>query len=166
MTQSNTESGVQNIRKRYQKQDRLTASVALDRADYLADQNRVRPEIQANGGPKVKIEADGAKVKKGLLKRYVPVYDEGTVNQDLLVTGARNLRDYFQNRGFFDVQVGLASTNTAADLETITYKVSLGASYRVVNLTVTGNRYFTKAEIRERMFMEPKEVHPAAPRAL
>ena len=156
VTLSNTETGLQNIRNKYKKLDRLTASVALERSDYLAGQNRVRPEIRADGGPKVKIEADGAKIKKTLLKRYVPVYDEGTVNQDLLVTGARNLRDYFQNRGYFDVQVGMATASTTADLETITYKVGLGASHRVVKLTVNGNRYFTTAAIRERMYMEPR----------
>lgn len=155
-TQANVDSGLQNISKKYEKQDRLTASVTLDHTDYLAAENRVQPTIKADGGPKVKIDADGAKVSKGTLKKYVPVFDEGTVNQDLLVTGARNLRDYFQSRGYFDVQIGLASENTKADLETITYKVSLGAAHRVVRLTVTGNRYFTTAEIRERMFLQPK----------
>jgi outer membrane protein assembly complex protein YaeT len=155
-TEANTESGLENIRNKYEKQDRLTASVTLDRTDYLSTANRVRPTIQAVGGPKVKIDAEGAKVSKSTLKRYVPVFDEGTVDQDLLVTGARNLRDYFQNRGYFDVQVGLASHNASPDLETITYKVSLGATHRVVSLTVKGNRYFTTAEIRQRMFLQPK----------
>jgi outer membrane protein insertion porin family len=155
-TQANAESGVQNVRKKYEKQDRLMASVTLDHSDYVAAQNRVRPTIQANGGPKVKIDAEGAKVSKGTLRRYVPVFDEGTVNQDLLVTGARNLRDYFQSRGYFDVQVDLASRNTSPELETIAYKVSLGASHRVVRLSIKGNRYFTTAEIRERMFMQSK----------
>jgi|HubBroStandDraft_1064217.scaffolds.fasta_scaffold05737_2 outer membrane protein insertion porin family len=155
-TQTDLQNGLQSVRHKYEKQDRLTASVTLDRSDYLAAANRVQPTIRADGGPKVKIDADGAKVSKKILKRYVPVFDEGTVNQDLLVTGARNLRDYFQNRGYFDVQVGLASHNASPDLEVITYKVSLGAAHRVVSLTVKGNRYFTTAEIRERMFLQPK----------
>jgi outer membrane protein insertion porin family len=155
-TQSNMQSGLQNMRGRYEKQDRLTASVTLDHTDYLPSTNRVQPTIRADGGPKVKINADGAKVSKGNLRKYVPVYDEGTVNQDLLVTGAGNLRDYFQSKGYFDVQVDLASRNTSPDLETITYKVTLGASHRVVKVFVEGNRYFTTAEIRERMYLHPK----------
>ena len=59
------QTGVQNIRGKYEKQDRLTASVTLDRTDYLSAENRVRPTIQADGGPKVKINAEGAKVSKG-----------------------------------------------------------------------------------------------------
>lgn len=155
-TEADVQSGLQKIDKKYDKQDRLTASVTLDHTDYLSTENRVRPTIQADGGPKVKINAEGAKVSKGTLKKYVPVFDEGTVNQDLLVTGARNLRDYFQNRGYFDVQVSFASQNPSPDLETITYKVSLGASHRVVSLRINGNSYFTAAEIRERIFLQSK----------
>ena len=36
-TQSNVQTGLENIRKKYEKQDRLTASVTLDRTDYLSD---------------------------------------------------------------------------------------------------------------------------------
>jgi outer membrane protein insertion porin family len=155
-TQANAQAGLQKVRDTYEKQDRLTASVTLDHTDYLSAENRVRPTILADGGPKIKINAEGAKVSKKILKRYVPVFDEGTVNEDLLVTGARNLRDYFQSRGYFDAQVDVASHDAGKDLEVITYKVSLGAAHRVVSLTVKGNYYFTTAEIRERMFLQPK----------
>lgn len=156
VTQSRMQAGLQNIRSRYEKKDRLTASVTLDHADYLSDKNRVRPTIRADGGPVVKINAEGAKVAKGTLQRYVPAFDEATVNQDLLVTGARNLRDYFQNRGYFDVEVDFTSHDTNSDLEVITYTVSLGDLHRVISVDVKGNRYFTTAAIRERMFLQPK----------
>jgi outer membrane protein insertion porin family len=155
-TQANVQGGLEKIRTKYEKQDRLTATVALDRTEYLPAKNRVQPTIRADGGPKVKIDADGAKISKGNLRKYVPVYDEGTVNQDLLVTGAGNLRDYFQSKGYFDVQVDLASRNTSPDLETITYRVILGASHRVVKVFIKGNRYFTTSAIRERIYLHPK----------
>jgi outer membrane protein insertion porin family len=156
VTQARMQAGMQNMRARYEKKDRLTAAVTLDHADYLSAENRVQPTIRADGGPVIKIVAEGAKVSKGILQRYVPVFDEATVNQDLLVTGARNLRDYFQNRGYFDVQVDITSHDTNPDLEIITYAVSLGDLHRVVKVDVKGNRYFTDEEIRERMFLQPK----------
>ena len=154
-TQANVQSGIENIRSKYEKQDRLTASVALDHTDLL-DSYRVQPTIQVNGGPKVKLVAEGAKVSKSVMNRYVPVFDEGTVNEDLLVSGARNLRDYFQNRGYFDVEVDYSSKNTTADLQTITYNVSLGEVHRVVRVDIKGNKYFTVDQIRERMYLQPK----------
>ncbi len=151
-TQETTQRGLQNIRGKYNKQDRLTANVTLDHQDYLASENRVRATISADGGPKVKIATDGAKVSKSNLQKYVPVFDEETVNRDLLVSGVRNLRDYFQNRGYFDVQVDFTSQDKGADERDITYTVALGDRHKVVSVDVRGNRYFTGAQIRERIF--------------
>ena len=155
-TQENVQNGLESIRSKYQKQDRLTADVTLDHTDYLAQQNRVRPTIKADGGPKVKIEAKEAKVSKGNLEKYVPVFDEGTVNRDLLVTGARNLRDYFEDKGYFDVQVDFRSTDVNRDLQDITYVISLGERHRVVSVKLLGNHYFRTRDIRERMYLQAK----------
>jgi outer membrane protein assembly complex protein YaeT len=155
-TQAIVQNGLQSARKQYEKQDRLTASVTLDHSDYLDGENRVRPTIQADGGPKIKVNVEGAKVSKGTMKKYIPILDEATVNRDLLVAGARNLRDYFQNKGYFDVEVDFTSHDPSPDLENITYTVSLGDLHRVVSLIVKGNRYFSTEQIRERMFLQPK----------
>ena len=155
-TQQNTQAGVENIRKKYAKQDRLTADVALDRLDYLAEQNRVRPNLKADGGPKIKIETSGAKLSKSKLQEYVPVFDEGTVNRDLLVSGVTNLRDYFQNRGYFDVQVDFKTKDIDPDHEQIQYVIGLGVRHKVVRVDIRGNHYFSTADIRERMFIQPK----------
>ncbi len=155
-TQENLQSGLQGIRRKYQKQDRLTASVTLEHVELLESEYRVRPTINVNGGPKIQIQAKEAKVSKGTLKNYVPVYDEEMVNRDLLVTGARNLRDYFQTKGYFDVQVDFNTTDIDHDHENIVYVISLGERHRVVSVAIQGNRYFTTRELRERIFVQPK----------
>jgi outer membrane protein insertion porin family len=155
-TADNTQGGIRNVRDKYSKEERLTASVTMEKAEYNADTNRVKPTIHVEGGPKVEVKTEGAKVSKGNLKRYVPVFDEETVNRDLLVQGAANLRDYFQNRGFFDVQVDFETKQVSPDQETITYVLALGEKHRVVKLTIDGNRYFTTDAIRERMFVHEK----------
>ena len=153
-TDQETQSGIQNIRKRYDKQDRLTGTATLDHMDYDAATNRVRPTIQTDSGPKVKINTSGAKVSKSNHQKYVPVFDEETVNRDLLVSGVRNLRDYFQNQGYFDVQVDFQNKQTNPDQEDITYTIGLGERHKVVKVDVQGNHYFTTDQIRERMFLQ------------
>ena len=113
-TAENQQSGVQNVRKRYGKDDRLTANVVVGHVDYDASTNTVKPAISADGGPKVQVKASGAKVSKGTLEKYVPVFDEETLNRDLLVRGVANLRDYFQNRGYFDVDVDFQNRTVSA----------------------------------------------------
>jgi outer membrane protein insertion porin family len=153
-TAENTQKGLQNIRNKYSKEERLTAAVTLQDKEYDAARNRVKPIVHADGGPKVRIDTQGAKVSKGDLEKYVPVFDEGTVNRDLLVRGAANLRDYFQNKGYFGVQVDFQTKNVTPDLEEVVFVVNLGQRNKLVKLEVTGNRYFTTDDILSRMYLE------------
>src|SRR5262249_2826626 len=72
---------------------------------------------------------------------------------DLLVEGARNLRDYFQSRGYYDVDVTFRTQPVVNDNQTIEYVISLGNRYKLVRLTIAGNKYFREEDLRERMFM-------------
>ena len=154
-TQENLQAGLRNIRHKYDQQKRLTASVELDHTDYLAAEKRVRPDIQADGGPKVEFHSTGAKISKGKLEKYVPVFDEETVNRDLLVRGAANLRDYFQNAGYFDAEVDFRESRPNPDLEEITYVVGLGQRHKLVKVSLQGNHYFATPDLRELMFLQP-----------
>ena len=154
-TAANQQAGVQNVRKRYSKDERLTANVVMDHVDYDPETNTVKPTINADGGPKVQVKTSGAKVSKGTLEKYVPVFDEETVNRDLLVRGVANLRDYFQNRGYFDVDVDFENQAQSPDLQEVTYVIALGERHKVVKVDISGNRYFTTAQLRERMFLQP-----------
>ena len=152
-TSDNVQSGLQNMRKLYDKQDRLTASVTLTREDYLAQFNRVRPVVEADGGPRIKIVTEGAHVSRSNLRKYVPIYDLEAVNRDLLVMGATNLRAYFQGQGYFDAQVDFTVHDVNPDLRTITFTISLGQRHRVVKVTIRGNRYFSTSDIHDRLLI-------------
>ncbi|HEX3879096.1 MAG TPA: POTRA domain-containing protein [Bryobacteraceae bacterium] len=153
-TDENVQAGIHNILGKYAGKNRLTASVTLDKREYVASKNRVQTYITANGGPVVKITAQEAKISRGKLKKYVPVFEEQSVNNDLLVSGARNLRDYFQFQGYFDVQVDFKTANPSADQEEITYRIGLGERHRVASVAVKGNRYFQTPDIRARMYTQ------------
>ncbi len=154
-TDATVQDGIHNILEKYAKKKRLTASVTLDKRTYDAAQNRVHTSITANGGPVVKITAQEAKISQSKLKQYVPVFEEETVNNDLLVAGARNLIDYFQFQGYFDVQVDHKISMPSKDLEEITYRIGLGERHRVAAVIVKGNHYFETPDIRARMYTEP-----------
>jgi outer membrane protein insertion porin family len=158
VTDSRTRSGVQGIHAKYQKQDRLKARVELQKLDYDAAHRRVHPELDINAGPKIRVKAVEAKVSKRVMKRYVPVYQEGAVDNDLLVEGARNLRDYFQSKGYYDVDVDFRIRPLQNDEETIEYVIAQGQRYRLAHLAIIGNNYFREEDLRERMFMQPASL--------
>jgi outer membrane protein insertion porin family len=90
-----------------------------------------------------------------VLRRYVPVYQERAVDNDLLVEGARNLRDYFQSRGYYDVDVDFRVRPETADEQVVEYVIARGSKYKLKNVAISGNEYFREEDIRERMFMTP-----------
>ena len=155
VTDARTRKGVQGVQGKYQKQDRLKARVELEKLDYDAERRRVRPSLNIDPGPKVKVRAVEAKVSKRVLKRYVPVFQERAVDNDLLVEGARNLRDYFQSKGFYDVDVDFRTRPVVNDEEVVEYVISQGTRYKTAKITLTGNSYFREEDLRERMFMQP-----------
>jgi outer membrane protein assembly complex protein YaeT len=155
VTAVRTRTGIQGILGRYQKDDRLTTRVELERVEYDAQHRRVRPTVNINPGPEIKVKAIEAKVPGSVMKRYVPIYQERTVDNDLLVEGARNLRDYFQSRGYYDVDVTFRMQPVVEDEQTIEYVISLGQRFRLASLKIAGNKYFDEEDIRERMYMSP-----------
>jgi outer membrane protein insertion porin family len=155
VSQSRTNGGVHGILRKYESQNRLMAKVDLTDTEYDASTNRVRPHLQITPGPKVDVKAVEAKVSNRVLKRYVPVYQERAVDPDLLFEGKRNLEDYFQSQGYYDVVADFRIRGPENDAETIEFAISKGTRRKIVHVAVTGNKYFDTKTIRERMFIQP-----------
>ena len=155
VTDGRTRGGVRGLLSKYASQDRLSARVELAKLDYDAKRHRVHPNLNIYPGPKVRVKAVEAKVSRRVMKRYVPIYQEGTVDNDLLVEGKRNLRDYFQSQGYYDVDVDFRVLPPKDDEETIEYVIARGQRYKLVHVEIAGNKYFNAETIRERMFLEP-----------
>ena len=158
VTESLTNTGIQGVQRKYQQDDRLTASMALHGQTYDPETRRVQPTLEINAGPKVEIKAVEAKVSKKLLQRYVPVFQEGAVEEDLLIEGARNLKDYFQSQGYPDTDVTFRTLPVQNDEMTIEYVISRGTRRKLVHVAIEGNRYFSAETIRERMFMQASSL--------
>jgi outer membrane protein insertion porin family len=156
VTQTRTRQGVDNVRNKYEKQQRLMATVQLESMDYDPDTRRVTPALNINPGPIVDIKPIGAKVSHKTLQQNVPVYEEHTVDRDLLVEGQRNLRDAFQAEGYFESDVEFKQQRLQNGREEIDYLINLGRRHRFVSLEIRGNHYFRTETIRERMLLTPK----------
>jgi outer membrane protein assembly complex protein YaeT len=158
VTKSLSDGGVSGIEKRYAKQDRLMASVELVSLDPDETGKHATPYLQIDAGPKISIRALETKISKGNLRKYVPVYEEGSVDNDLLTEGARNLRDYFQSRGYPDADVTFKREATKDDQQIINYVISAGPRRRLVKVAIIGNHYFPEEILRERMFLTTKSL--------
>jgi outer membrane protein assembly complex protein YaeT len=148
-----TQRALQRLRKRLQKGGRLTAQVGIAHS-YNPSNNTVDYTIEVRRGPDIHIVAEGAKLSRGQLKRSVPVFQEGAVDEDLLNEGRRNLRDFFQTEGFFDAKVNLLEEREEGAVK-IVYQVERGARHRLFGIKIEGNHYFDSRTIRERLSLQP-----------
>ncbi len=154
VTAARVTKALQRLRKKYQKEQRLELEISVRSRAYQPETNTVDYVLHVRRGPRVDIQVEGASLRRGLIKRYVPVYEENAVDEDLLNEGRRNLRDYFQTRGFFDTTVRYRSEeDAAADLHRVVYTVDRGASHKLERIVITGNDFFHEDEIRERLLM-------------
>jgi outer membrane protein insertion porin family len=145
------------IRKNYQKQQRLEPNVTLTSKQYERPVNHLNLNFQADRGPVVRVIVEGASLSKGKIKSLVPIFAEGTLDEDLLNSGSKRIRDYFQRIGYIDAKVTYIS-DTSNDLTRVTYDVTLGARVRLQSVAITGNRYFGDWTIRQRLGVQPASL--------
>ena len=118
-----------NLRKHYAKRERLSATVSQTSKEYVPPTNRLNYTFLAHQGPLVLVRVEGAKIGRAEIQKLVPVYEEGTVDQDLLNEGAQNLRNHFEAQGYFDVKVSHRPVQSDAQHVTALYTVDLGKKH-------------------------------------
>jgi outer membrane protein assembly complex protein YaeT len=153
VTQERTNKGVVSVQRKYEDKGWLMADVALRNRRYDPETRHLHVTLEVDPGPKVDIRAAEDAISKRTLKKYVPVYQEMAVDQDLLVAGATNLRDYFQSKGYFDAAVDFRQQQPDEQHLTVEYVVNLGQRYKLVSVEIQGNQFFTASDLRERMFL-------------
>jgi outer membrane protein insertion porin family len=147
---------LQRIRTRYQKQDRLLAQVSIANRTYHSDRNTVDYVFKIDRGPVVEIFAEGFKISRRVLKKLVPIYEEGAVDDDLLNEGRRNIQNHLQTLGYFEVQVSVSqhTAQTGTNLQVV-YTVNPGERHKLATIRISGNRFFSDELIRSRMQDQP-----------
>lgn len=155
-------TGVERIRMKYQNANRLLATVTLESLQYDSEDNRTSPHLSITTGPIVEVKATasgGGKknlVSKKRIRDDVPIYEEHSVDRDLLAEGQRNLRDYFQAKGYFDAKVTFEEGRVVNGKQEIDYAIDLGERHRLMAVDIVGNHFFSTHILKERMLTLPK----------
>lgn len=154
VTESRVQTGLERLRKDFQKGDRLEAKVTLDKLDYHPATNTATPYLAIDSGPIVEVRTTGGKVSGGRLRELVPIYQERTVDRSLLVEGQRNLAEYFRSKGYFDAQVDFMQHDPEPNRTLIEYNITAGDRHKLKRIEITGNHYFHAETLRERMYLQ------------
>jgi outer membrane protein assembly complex protein YaeT len=154
VTASRVTNSLQHLRKKLQKQQRILAQVSIAQQKYQSESNSVDYTYLIDPGPAVVIYAQGFHISHGVMKREIPAYQENAVDDDLLSEGKRNLLNYLQTRGRFDATVEIQKEN-GADFLRIVYQINPGPVHRLDLIEITGNKYFPRQMLRQRLQIQP-----------
>jgi outer membrane protein insertion porin family len=126
------------IAQHFQGKDRLVPAVRLAGVSYDAETNRANITFRVDLGPSVSIQAAGAHVSQKTLRKLVPIYAEGSVDQDLIDEGQQNLVAYFQKKGYFNAKMNW-QLHREANRDLVVYQIDLGQRYKLAAVTFKGN---------------------------
>jgi outer membrane protein assembly complex protein YaeT len=106
----------------------------------------------------VKVRVEGASIDPERVKRFIPIYEEGSVDEDLLNEGNRRLRNYYEGLGYFEAKVDHERQSVGSDEVSIVYTVRLGARRRVAKVSIAGNHYFDTATLMNLISVHAADV--------
>jgi outer membrane protein insertion porin family len=170
------DADVAKIRKAILKQNYLAPTINEPKFTYDADKNTIDIEVTGGLGPKVnvKVESGAEKVNESTQTQLLPIRREGTLDYSAIIEGSRRLRNYFQQRGYFFVEVNAICSTTpplpsddtnklengtdtlcgalsGADLDArtvgVTYQVNLNRRLRLTDIRIEGTDKLTIEDI-------------------
>ena len=136
------EVGTENIRSDFAELGFLNTRVDFFEI-YDEAENVVDLRVVAEPGPFTLVQLRGYEVDDSVLRDLVPVFEEGSVDPDLIEEGRVGLLEYLRREGYFEASV--AAELIAAPRDNafqINYIVISGERYSVREVRIEGHRFF------------------------
>jgi outer membrane protein insertion porin family len=151
------------IKRSLASQHYLASKVRFQPPQYHPETNRADISFQVDPGPLVLIRVTGAKLaalpfmSRRQEKKLIPVYSEGTIDRDLVNEGQQNLIDYFQKKGYFDVQVKTIFEKQPGEFS-LTYQIDKGKKHKVDKIIFAGNRTLSESNLLDHIPLKKSHI--------
>jgi len=144
------------IKKELGSQKHPAGTVKVNPPVFHRENNRADISITVDPGPEVDVRIVGAKLSwipfmsTRREKTTIPIYEEASIDPDLIAEGQRNLSDFFQKKGYFDVKV-TTQTNQQNGKVLLVYNVDKGRKHTVEDISFRGNHNLPKSDLMEQV---------------
>jgi outer membrane protein insertion porin family len=151
------------IQRTLRKQRRLASTIHENPPQYHPDTNRVDVSFKVDVGPVVTVRTEGARLSiipflaGRRERRLIPIYSEGAIDQDLVDEGQRNLTDFFQKKGYYDVKV-TTDLQKNPDEITVLYNIDRGSKHKVDRILFHGNYAITEKDLKDQVVVRRSRI--------
>ncbi len=185
-TRAKLNTDIDRIRDNLRREGFLAPTLREPRVIYDSETNKIGISLVGEAGPTVEIVVDSerSKIGTGTQTRLLPIRREGTLDYAAIIEGERRLENYYQERGYFFVDVvsvcsvapsltlddatpvpnetgALCSMLNNAELlgkgVEVKYRVDLGRRLTLVDIRLEGTDQFMIDEINA--VLESKEAN-------
>src|SRR5436305_4173149 len=140
------------LRKKLSQQNYPANKIVFSPPDYHPDTNLADVVINVDTGPTIEIRVVGAKLSwipflaTREKKKLISIYDEGSIDPDIVEESRRNLQDYFERKGYFEAKVN-TNTQQQNDRTILTFRINKGRKYSVKEIAFTGNHHISSSDL-------------------
>ncbi len=156
-------SAISLMKRTLSGQHRLSATVHQNPPQYHPETNRVDVSFKVEIGPVVNVRLEGAKLSflpflsRRQMRKLIPIYSEGSVDQDLVDEGQRNLVDFFQKKGYYDAKVTARLQKTPQQI-LVEYDVDRGRKHKVGRILLHGNYAISRADLMSQVVVKKSHI--------
>ena len=149
---SRVQEGTKLIQRTLRQRAYLASKVTRTPPRYNPDTNQVDITYKIELGPVVEVKVTGAKLtvfpflSGKQAKKLIPVYSEGSIDQDLVNEGQQSLVDYFQEKGYFDVKVN-TDLERQPERISLTYQIDKGEKRKLDKIIFEGNQHISSGNL-------------------
>ena len=149
------ESGIDGIRNGFAELGFLNTRVTFE-TEHVAESNVVDTAVFIEPGPFTLVQVRGFDMSDDDIRELVPVFEEGSVDPDLIAEGRSAILEHLFRQGYsqatveferFEVPLG----DTLDNAVQINYLVDAGLRHTVRQVRFDGNSFFTEDYLLERI---------------
>ena len=140
------------LRKKLAQQNYPASKIVFSPPDYHPETNLADIAINVDTGPIIEIRVVGAKLSwlpflaSREKKKLISIYDEESIDPDIVEESRRNLQDYFERKGYFEVKVN-TNTEQQNNRTILTFQINKGRKYSVKEIAFTGNHHLSSSDL-------------------
>ena len=154
--QRHLQRGLDRLKKHFRRLGWRQSEFRVTGAQFDPESGEATLVLFFDPGPRIRVGIEGAEFSQAELRRYIPAFEEGVVDDDLLEEGRRNLRDALQARGYFHARVEVDRDTGHERQITLLHRIDPGPRHRLARLDIRGHSFFDLDTIRERMLLQEK----------
>lgn len=155
------QAAVANMQEELTDQGHIAAKITTEPPVFHPETSRADVIFSVNLGLQVSVRLRGARLSavpflnQRRLRDQIPIYEENSVDPDLIEEGKENLTAYFQKKGYFDVNVR-ATTESTPQRVSVTYDVDKGKKHEVATISVKGGPALDQEDLAENLGVKSK----------